>query len=486
VAHEVPQKVNSGPEARRTPAANRPQSPPATGLQRQMLELQRLVGNRATVSALGLSKEPAAAATPVAAVVQRRSELIQRDFLKDAKLGLELTFNNAFTGRLGNAGTDMTRKELTEGWDDIKDQWADKINGAGPGQEPVKPDDSQPNKSWGNVKDLDTRRFNYAPTASQGNQKRPLGELSEPWWFELSLDPGVLEIQTMPTAAREFTLLKEEEAAKPKKNRRKKDDEPVVESPGVEGAIHKIVEKQIFGIADDLDFAAGGGGGHINVDLETGFDGNHGMIPRVLAATEIVINRLRRDKEGAEGRLVEWDYENQDPFLSTPRLKMPLAGAETQTWKTHEDPSREERSVPETWKLGGRKPKVPESKEEDDEPQGRKTKKSANKVKEPKKKPVVNEWDKFKLEHAEWLHERPTLAQYNAVGTASEKFGGRLDEETVRKVLHYQAVNIEHVAEEEAATRRLEFRFFKGQESIQDIYSGAQLISEIVKEANRQ
>jgi hypothetical protein len=258
------------------------------------------------------------------------------------------------------------------------------------------------------------------------------------WWWKLSLDPGVVEIQTAPTPGATF-------------------------DPEHESTIGAVVDADIFGVAGKLGFTAGGGGGHVNVDFATGFGEDYSLIPKVLLATEAAINTLRSKDAGDETRkLVEFENEGDDPFLSTPRrgVKTKENDRKLQLWDESVEASAEsDRSG--AWKSNVADKHAPTN---------------------------AAGWEKFRKAHAQWLFSNPSSRQYLSAGEAGEKFGKTLNEENLAKVLHYQAINIDHLKGDAPGdlpatdTRRLEFRFFRGQASVQDIMKSVRLIGHI-KEA---
>jgi hypothetical protein len=377
------------------------------------------------VSAVGRVKDMNQPRSSIMPVARRSPIVVQREFLDDAKLGLELTFQNGFTqNNVTNKGFEGITSEVgKKSWDQVQDTWEESIGGFGPNSEPVVVDKSRKNKLWGNLPELPSHRFVYGPNVEDGG-------LAAEWWFQLSLDPGVLEIQTMPAPAESF-------------------------NPANATPLHAIVQEHIYDLATQQGFVPGGGGGHINVDFKTGFNNDYSLIPRILQATEAVIEGLRKKGDDHEEKtLVDFSNEGDDPFLSSERYDLPLQGSGTQTWAGHNDRGKGEqgKSRLQSWQGNVMDTNL-----------------------------TAKKWPHFREEHAKWLHKRPTKTQYDKAGSKEGKFGDQLTEKAVGEVLHYQAINIDHIAEELAEERRLEFRFFRGQNNPQEIYNGAKLIERITK-----
>ena len=369
------------------------------------------------------------------ALPQPSGPVIQRDFLEEAKIGLELTFENAFTrDHVKNDGfTGISAAAGANWWEkEVAEPWARRVGDDGPSGETVKVDKPEKNKDFGNgTGELWKYRFNYA-------QSDLIPDFPG-WWWQLSLDPGVVEIQTAKAPAESFN--------------------PTPDAEGSHHPIHDIVQDHIFHIAiNKMGFTAGGGGGHVNVDLESGFGGDYSLIPLILWATESVIDGLRRrNVDDPERALVELSNEGSDPFLSTDRRPLEVGGP------AHAPIVKEkEKSKPGDlsghWESQMLKAASPKS---------------------------AKDWNRFREAHATWLWSHPSETQQLKKGRADQQFGDRLDEDTVKRVLHYQAINIEHLSDEDEESRRLEFRFFKGQENTKQIYESAKLIERIKKEAER-
>jgi hypothetical protein len=158
--------------------------------------------------------------------------------------------------------------------------------------------------------------------------------------------------------------------------------------------------------------------------------------------------------------LIDHDNESLDPFLGTSRRRMRTTttgtGKNAKIKWDGEFKEREEKNHSGDWidELGSVRPET------------------------------ESDFKVFRQKHAEWLHAHPTTKQVNKADTKGEQFGSRLDE--VGKVLHYQAVNIDHVLEVDKAARRIEFRFFKGQATRDEIAEGIRMIERIKTRADRR
>jgi hypothetical protein len=333
-------------------------------------------------------------------------------FMSTAKTGLELTFSSKESKRfLTNSGPAIAdHREAVKWWQDMCDEWTGSVEA--PKGWRLESGSAGANKDFGGgTGDLDMYRVTY------------FGDAEEVFWWQMSMDPGVIEIQTSPVTAAQMQS----------------------------GPIGEIINS-IFTAAAIHEFEAGGGGGHLNVDFVTGFGGREQLIPHVLRATEAVVRRLRDVEHYAS--LIDRENESEDPFLSTPRVRMQAAKGGVKSYASAE--IKDEGDHEGSW---------------------------IDDVYEKTKKGTLK---KFREAHAEWLRLHPTIAQYKKAGTLNEKMSGAPGQESV--VLHYQAVNIDHLfdafdAESEHDPRRLEFRFFASQRDINDIIKGLEVIEMIVKEA---
>jgi hypothetical protein len=387
-------------------------------------------------------------------------------FLQTAKIGLELTFENDETKEyVTNEGFPSgKRRAASHWWAGLKDKWQEAIS-----------------DSW-NQTGLAALGVEY-PEESDGEQKDlggGLGEESslrltypvngEPWWWQLSLDPGVIEIQTAPTPSGDLM-------------------NPL--SP-----ISRILQLHVFDVAANLQprFDPGGGGGHLNVDLATGFGDGYRDVLQTVRQTEMVIANLRRGDvrlsvtredlldlglpnntglADAFSALIDHDNESSDPFLTSQRMAMP----------THH-------------RSGNWTGELPQPRELFDPTDA----KSFLAKKDPGKSDDA--WKVFLDEYAQWLYKHPTRAQYDkatADAGSGESFPARLDGSRHARdsALHYQAVNLSHVlhepeknetaeeTEEGRRGQRVEFRFFKGQTSLADLQNGLRLLTLIKRRAEQ-
>lgn len=248
-----------------------------------------------------------------------------------------------------------------------------------------------------------------------------------------------------------------------------------------ESGISLIVDEHIFGPAGDLGFTRGGddaGGGHLNVDFATGFGSSYLLVVKVVLEAENLAWNLRpgegrlgltaeeladlyetppvgqavRSLTDTFSALIDFGHSDADPFLSSGRFTPDM------------------RSSGE-WDRGMR---VPELKDLYNP--------SVKYLREAVTRSQMNAqaWERFTASHAEWLHAHPTGYQYNQAVLEGNTDGipARLaNADDANRVLHYQAVNVSHVSDPDPAESRVEFRFFKGQENIDDIRNGLRLIA---------
>ncbi len=355
------------------------------------------------------------------------------DFMKSAKVGLELTFNSEKSAEfIKNDGFPEGKKNEAKSW------WRSELSAWTSGLEhedyvatyelEIDIDKSHRQKDFGgDTKDMENWRVVYK-----------YADGSVAWWWQLSMDPGVVEIQTAPTSGGSLSS----------------------------GFISEIVDT-IYKRAAARQFSPGGGGGHVNVDFKTGFNKDPSLIPRILVATEIIVGNLQRSRNDLYASLIDFENELEDPFIGTKRVKMNTK--KDGSWDaSHLPDSRDERSYYAEWHRD-----VME--------------KTGERVKNMKN------LQHFREAHAQWLHLHPSLSQQKGATERTGKLTEKRDDEGLRAALHYQAVNIDHLFEEVIEDeevgviedpRRLEFRFFKGQEDIGDIIDCIELIGLIVKKAS--
>lgn len=370
--------------------------------------------------------------------------------LDGALIGLELTFHSPDSKRyVTNTGFPSADKaNAINWWNKTKEVWANLVGSPlVDGVDSMAPVPGKPQKDLGGgTGDQETSLFRYI--GGDGIDK-PF------FWWELSLDPGVVEVRTMPVPAREFM--------------------------NEESGISLIVDEHIFGPAGDLGFTRGGddaGGGHLNVDFATGFGSSYLLVVKVVLEAENLAWNLRpgegrlgltaeeladlyetppvgqavRSLTDTFSALIDFGHSDADPFLSSGRFTPDM------------------RSSGE-WDRGMR---VPELKDLYNP--------SVKYLREAVTRSQMNAqaWERFTASHAEWLHAHPTGYQYNQAVLEGNTDGipARLaNADDANRVLHYQAVNVSHVSDPDPAESRVEFRFFKGQENIDDIRNGLRLIA---------
>lgn len=216
------------------------------------------------------------------------------------------------------------------------------------------------------------------------------------FWFTVSVDPGVVEVQTKP-----ITLYE------------------------IEVTYFDIIQGIFDVFTTTLKMQVGNGGGHVNVDYQTGFCGDFLNIQRMLVASECYYMNFIKDKPSVN-EVIDVTYISHDPFISSDRIIKEISNSEAKNYYSH-------------WR---------------------------NNV-------LGKNETQFKEKHIDWLLSHPTDIQ-----DRDSVLEGTIDMKKNR-ALHYQAVNIEHIFEENPIERRLEFRFFKAQCNVDDIIKCINIIDEI-------
>jgi hypothetical protein len=370
--------------------------------------------------------------------------------LDGALIGLELTFYNSKSKQyVTNTGFPVAAKaNAIDWWNKTKQGWARIVSKSPLDSENVDflgPLKGQPQKDLGGgTGQQETSLFTYI----RDGHEKPF------FWWELTLDPGVVEVRTMPVPAREFMRTGSD--------------------------ISEIVDEHIFKPAGWLDFKAGGdeaGGGHLNVDFATGFKSSHVLVVKVVLEAENLAWNLRpavkrlnvTTEELADlyenlaaapavellldtfSSLIDFKHSDADPFLSSPRFtpKKQSSGEWDKGLSTDELKDLYNPSI--------------------------------NYLKEAVTRAQMDTgvWKGFTASHAAWLHANPTGYQYNQAvrEQITDGIPAKLIDADVNRVLHYQAVNVSHVSNPNPEESRVEFRFFKGQANIEDIRNGLRLIA---------
>ena len=168
----------------------------------------------------------------------------------------------------------------------------------------------------------------------------------------------------------------------------------------------------------------GEGGGHINVDYHTGFGGSFPLVIKMIQASEDYYLNFICNKIGVPS-VIEVSNLQYEPFLNCDRENK----ANYANWQ---------RTVA-----------------------------------------AKENMEQFKKDHIEWLLNHPTEGQKK-----TDKLEGKTSAEREVKALHYQAVNIAHLYEANNEDKRLEFRFFSAQESVDDIIKCIDIIDKIKESAD--
>lgn len=300
------------------------------------------------------------------------------NILTGAKFGFEFTFCTTSTNPLGNWTEDIDEgKNITPEIATKYNNFVDSFS-----------------KALGSIKQDQPLEYKLSLPVYQL-------DFEDDFWITTSVDPKVIELQTKPISYTE-----------------------IIDS---KTTFDKIFDYFSRGTA----YSIGNGGGHINVDYKSGFDGNFDLIKKTLYAAEIVVKNKIDDKSlKSEYRsLIDLGYLMHDPFLSHDRYDLVHPDKKPSNHLTH-------------WSNNVYKASIRD----------------------------------FKEAHTQWLMNHPTTNQEDALS-------GKDQATREARAIHYQAINIEHIFEEEEDKKRLEFRFFKAQESVDDIIAGIELIDEIVTHA---
>jgi hypothetical protein len=365
------------------------------------------------------------------------------DFFSIAKVGLELTFQNKQTSNyLKNDGFPMTGREAAKRWwEGMIEGWEGEVEEADGLECDTNKD--EPNKDFGgDTGSMNTLKVTYSKIVNSTAAAKP--KKVTVFWYQVSMDPGVVEIQTYPVTGKNM------------------------ESKEING-----IMSSIYKIAGILKLTPGGGGGHLNVDFATGVGKNYGMIPKILLATDLIVKGLTESDE--HKLFVDVGNEPEDPFISTARVKK---------MKTDKDKGWSRRHSPEAKEGADRR----------GDWESDVYRSYAGKIENQKTLLA------FRKAHAEWLHLYPTYSQFKNAESRTGKFNRDATIKNLCNVLHYQAVNIDHlfkhiidetdgdikgigVKEEADPSRRLEFRFLRGQETVKEIIEGIKLIGMIISKA---
>lgn len=329
--------------------------------------------------------------------------------LKNAKIGFELTFSYHWTQFIGNREVTNLNEVIRE-LNIYIERLMDHFDGA------LSVEDFH-NPNYENLCDPKTREMLTLKKfiIEKGNDK---------FWFIVNLDPGVVEIQTKPVTYNEL------------KN----------------NFVSNIMTR-IFAYNAGHH---GTGGGHINVDFITGFNGDHRLVCKTIDRIE---HAYTQNEIGEYMDNLSVD-EMYDPFISTRRLKVPID--RSGNWKIFRD-KLDEDNYYNDWNC---------------------------KVYCGAKSSIEN----FVKNHKTWLFTHPAPFQYYQVAADGSEFSTRLSANN-DDVLHYQAVNIQHILPTHSDgsvydvdlsdCRRVEFRFFKAQDNFDELCRDIEFINRMVNEAER-
>lgn len=242
------------------------------------------------------------------------------------------------------------------------------------------------------------------------------------FWITINLDPGVVEVQTKPSTWSQLS-----------------------------NDYRGIIESLFTACSGYHSFAPGTGGGHINVDFETGFDGK---LENVLETIKNVENEYKSHRL----RLLSYcdrDDEYYNPFISTSRLKVQIDTNNRWIGEDKGNTAGSDDYYADWLKMVGL---------------------NSKKISD------------FIKNHKMWVFTHPTMVQFYTKDKESSEFSSKLD--TENEVLHYQAINLEHLCpdacdavnyDSDVIRSRVEFRFFKAQTSWDDLEKHIKYLDTLVK-----
>lgn len=244
----------------------------------------------------------------------------------------------------------------------------------------------------------------------------PYYEDNGEWWWGITVDPAVFELQTLHTS---WQVMNETQVA-------------------------NIIDGAIFGAAGALGLTAdkGMGGGQINIDFTTGFDGNYN---KVLTA----LNNAETNKEAMEESGLDESDDLNAPYIYKSR-RVDFEDGDTDV---------DEEVMKEKWKALFNK--------------------YNNKL--------VNaeDWGNFTGEFLALLKKYPSKRQrYRNYLEQVEPFFGEDDHQ--EDIYHYQALNIGHLEHDSEAAKRVEFRDFRAQGNREQISNAIDLALNITPELDTE
>jgi hypothetical protein len=361
---------------------------------------------------------------------------------RKAKVGLELAFNDKFTSdNFGNDGykisTAYATKEAIEAQAMTYQQswiaWATTQAALHPWgfavtQEPHPQGDEHIFGSFGRTRftytNLDLLDSQAPPAAlpahdvyeqPQDMSQKEHGKWTDPgqtpelapyhlgagqWWWGLTIDPAVFELQSSPTS---WQVINNSE-------------------------VRTVLTDTIFAGAASLGLTAdkGMGGGQINIDFQTGLDGDYAK------ALETIKNLEEKKEDFENSNLDESDNINAPYIYGSSRVDF-----------ENKDKPVEKETLQKEWR------------------------KIYTKY---KKKPAMDKqtWEEFLVEHSSFLRKYPSAKQRekNYLEDKEPFFTADAHQDDI---FHFQAVNVGHLSEDDENKKRLEFRDLRAQASVDEI-----------------
>lgn len=371
---------------------------------------------------------------------------------RTAKVGLELAFNDSFTQKhFGNKGyessTDYLIDSVKEKVNDYRARWiaraqTDATNNqwilavtqeAHPqGADHIFGDFGRTKFTYTTLKLLNDPQnpdnlndpYNKPDDMSQDDhgtwidfddtEMEPYSKKRGTWWWGLTIDPAVFELQSQPTTWQ------------------------VINNTNV----RSITTTSIFGGATALGLKAdkGMGGGQINIDFQTGLDGDYN---KVLES----INNLEKNKGEFENSGLDESDDINAPYIYN-STRVDFANNDTKV---------EAETIKREWDTI--------------------YKQHINKIND------ADAWALFVTDYTNFLKKYPSAKQRaKDFEKRIEPFFGENDHQD--DIFHFQALNVGHIGKSDKDARRIEFRDLRAQKDIDDILAAMDLCFSVIPDAN--
>jgi len=346
------------------------------------------------------------------AVIQREDDIRKVNHV----IGLELTFANEYTKRELREGIGITEsfrtnyKELIKRWDAaIQNSYGDNI-------QYQRIEWRKPKKDIFKDTSPEEARFKFTHYGEGGEEK---------WWFNVSLDPGVLEVQTKPVKGSRYVSY---------------------------DWIGDVVATFIFGLLGTLEIgnekltaAKGSGGGHINVNLEDTRVSKASDLVRLITLWSEVSEKLHQ----IENSLIE--YTNTAATIGTPRYKRTPVKRKGKVLEYVANPGEVNAALE---KIAVNNKDLHDAVEQ-----------------------LRNLFDLF---------PQIGIVDDNAegkIGRSRSKNQKDLEADEKRIAVHNQALNVEHIIESERKEQRLEFRNIDAQANLLEIQKSILMVVTVIQAA---